>query len=83
VEGSGSGARSGFQRKKNVGQADRAGPLVSEGEAVGQVGPVGKGRRGAVAGPERKGGWWATAVSKSLLGLKSKEVKENEFLIDF
>jgi hypothetical protein len=52
----GSGARSGFWRKKKVGPADRAGPPVSEGEATGQAGPEGKGERWAVAGLERKGG---------------------------
>jgi hypothetical protein len=41
------------------------------------------GGRWATAGPERKGGRWAAAGPKSLLGLKSKEVKENQFLIDF
>jgi hypothetical protein len=35
------------------------------------------------AGPEGKGGRWAVAMPKSLLGLKSKEVKENQFLVDF
>jgi hypothetical protein len=67
----GGGARSGFRRKKKVGPADRAGPPVSEGEAAGQAGSKGKGGRWAVAGPE------------SLLRLKSKEVKENQFLINF
>jgi hypothetical protein len=69
--GGGGSARSGFQRKKKVGPTDRVGPPVSEGEAAGQ------------AGPEGKGGRWAAAGPKSLLGLKSKEVKENQFLIDF
>jgi hypothetical protein len=77
--GSGGGARSGFRRKKKVGPADRAGPPVSEGEAR----PEGKGGRWAAAGPKRKGGRWAAARPKSLLRLKSKEVKENQFLIDF
>jgi hypothetical protein len=36
-----------------------------------------------MAGPERKGGSWAAGGPNSLLGLKSKEVKENQFLIDF
>jgi hypothetical protein len=79
----GGGGRSGFRRKKKVGPADWVGPPVSEGEAAGQAGPEGKGGRWAVAGPERKGGRWAAAGPKSLLGLKSKEVKENQFLIDF
>jgi hypothetical protein len=35
VGGGGGGARSGFQRKKTVGPADRAGPPISEGEAAG------------------------------------------------
>jgi hypothetical protein len=66
-----------------VGAADRVGPPVSEGEAMGQAGPKGKGGRWATAGPERKGGRWAAAGLKSLLRLKSKKVKENQFLIDF
>jgi hypothetical protein len=37
------GARSGFQRKKTAGPADRVGPCVSEGEAAGQAGLDGKG----------------------------------------
>jgi hypothetical protein len=65
--GGGSGTQSGFRRKKTVGLADRAGLPVSEGAAAGQAGPEGKGERWAVAGP------------KSLLRLKSKEVKENQF----
>jgi hypothetical protein len=76
-------ARSGFQRKRKVGPADKAGPPISEGEAAGQAGPGGKGGRWAKAGLKRKGGGWAAAGPKSLLGLKSKEVKENQFLIDF
>jgi hypothetical protein len=99
VGGGSGGARSGFRRKKKVGPADSVGPPVSEGEAVGQAGPEGKGGRWAAAGPKRKGGrwaaadpemkggWWAVAGPerkggrwaafgpKSLLGLKSKEVK--------
>jgi hypothetical protein len=67
----GGGARSGFRRKKKVGPADRAGPPVSEGEAADQAGSKGKGGRWAAAGPE------------SLLRLKSKEVKENQFLVNF
>jgi hypothetical protein len=49
---------------------------------VGQAGLEGKGGRWAAAGLKRKGGRWATAGPKSLLGLKSKELK-NQFLIDF
>jgi hypothetical protein len=77
--GGGGGARSGFWRKKKVGPADRAGPHVSEVEAVGQARPEGKGGRWATARPERKGGRWPAAGPKLLLGLKSKEVKENQF----
>jgi hypothetical protein len=51
--------------------------VVSEGEAAGQARPEGKGERWAAAGPERKGGRWAMARLKSLLGLKSRDVKEN------
>jgi hypothetical protein len=81
--GGGGSARSGFRRKKKVGLADRVGPPISEGEAAGQAGPVGKGGRWAVVMLERSGAWWAMTGPKSLLGLKSKEVKENQFLIDF
>jgi hypothetical protein len=71
----GGGARSGFRRKKTTGLTDRVGSPVSEGEATGQ------------AGLERKGGgglrlgWKGSqeAGPKSLLGLKSKRVKENQF----
>jgi hypothetical protein len=51
--------------------------VVSEGEAAGQARPEGKGERWAAARPERKGGRWAMAGPKSLLGLKSRDVKEN------
>jgi hypothetical protein len=54
--GGGGGAQLGFQRKKKVRPADRAGPPVSDGEAVGRAGPEGKGERWVTAGPERKGG---------------------------
>jgi hypothetical protein len=53
--GGGSDARSSFQRKKNVGLADRAGSPISEVEAAEQAGPDGKGVRCATTGPERKG----------------------------
>jgi hypothetical protein len=74
----GGGSSRGRQRRRPVGPADR-GPPFSEGEAAGQAGPKGKGGRWAVAGPERKGRRWAAVRPKSLLGLKSKEVKENQF----
>jgi hypothetical protein len=75
ARGGGGGARSSFRRKKTTGLTDRVGPPVSEGEATGQ------------AGLERKGGgglrlgWKGCqeAGPKSLLGLKSKRVKENQF----
>jgi hypothetical protein len=47
--------------------------------AAGQAGLEGKGGRWATAGPERNVGRWAAAGPKSLLGLKSTEVKENQF----
>jgi hypothetical protein len=79
VEGGGGGAWSGFWRKKKVGPANRAVAPVSEGVAAGQAGPEGKGGKWATTGSERKGRRWAVAGLKSLLGLKSKKVKENQF----
>jgi hypothetical protein len=55
--------------------------LSVRGRRWGRLGQ--KGGRWAAAGPEKKGGRWAAAGPKSLLRLKSKEVKENQFLIDF
>jgi hypothetical protein len=73
--GGGGGARSGFQRKKTAGLTDRVGSLVSEGEATGQAGPERKGGGGPQLGWKGK----EEAGPKSLLGLKSKRVKENQF----
>jgi hypothetical protein len=73
--GGGGGARSGFQRKKTTGLTDRVGPPVSEGEATGQAGPERKGGGGPWLGWKGK----EEAGPKSLLGLKSKRVKENQF----
>jgi hypothetical protein len=100
--GGGDGAWSGFQRKKMIRPADRAGPPVSEGEATGQVGTEGEGREVGHGWARREGrrpseekgeradgrshepgGKRKQAGPKSLLGLQSMEVKENQFLIDF
>jgi hypothetical protein len=71
----GGGARSGFRRKKTAGLTDRVGPRVSEGEATGQAGPERKGGGGPRLGWKGR----EEAGLKSLLGLKSKRVKENQF----
>jgi hypothetical protein len=71
--GGGGGARSGFRRKKTTGLTDRVGSPVSEGEATGQAGPERKGGGGPWLGWKGK----EEAEPKSLLGLKSKRVKEN------
>jgi hypothetical protein len=71
----GGGARSGFRRKKTVGLTDRVGPRVSEGEVTGQAGPERKGGGGPRLGWKGR----EEAGLKSLLGLKSKRVKENQF----
>jgi hypothetical protein len=71
--GGGGGARSGFRRKKTTRLTDSVGPPVSEGEATGQAGPERKGRGGLRLGWKGK----EEAGPKSLLGLKSKRVKEN------
>jgi hypothetical protein len=81
--GDGGDARLGFWRKKKVRPADRADPPINEGEAAGQAELEGKGGRWAATRPERNVGRWAAAGPKSLLGLKSMEVKDNQFLIDF
>jgi hypothetical protein len=65
ISGRGGSSRRRQRAWEAVGQAGRAGAPISEGEAVGQ------------AGQEGKGGRWAAAGPKSLIGLKSKEVKEN------
>jgi hypothetical protein len=67
--GGGGGAQSGFRRKKTVGLT------VSEGEATGQARPERKGGGGPRLGWKGR----EEARPKSLLGLKSKRVKENQF----
>jgi hypothetical protein len=73
--GGGCGARSGFRRKKTVGLTERVGPPVSEGEATGRAGPERMGGGGSRLGWQGR----EEAGPKSLLGLKSKRVKENQF----
>jgi hypothetical protein len=75
--GGGGGAWSGFWRKKTAGLTDRVGLLVSEGVGHGWAGLERKGRGWAAAGLGSKGR--EEARPKSLLGLKSKRVKENQF----
>jgi hypothetical protein len=74
--GGGGGTRSGFRRKKTAGLTNRVFPPVSEGEATGQAGPERKGGGGPRLGWKGR----EEAGPKSLLGLKSKSVKENQFI---
>jgi hypothetical protein len=89
--GADSDARSGFRRKKTTGLADRVGPPVIEGEATRQAGPEGdgrevgcgwagkEGRRPSEVARARRKKKRKEAMPKSLLGLKSKRLKENQF----
>jgi hypothetical protein len=79
VGGGSGGARLGFRRKKKVGPADRAGPTISEGEAVGAGWAEREGREMGCGWARKEGrevgrGWAKIVAQAKIQGSKRKSI---------